>query len=211
MSNPIIEDYDSKSLERRRDTLRSTRSKRVEKEENMETECDPGYTFSRLDKDREAVSRLPLKGVRKQLDAGPSTGGTIIMSPCDMAEYKRITAMIGELVNLRARIDENYSTRGRDTKKPGLISPLERLRPRVPPDSAVTETARRKKRRRKAGEAGLEDLVLRRILHAIRNRWDACIETLIRIMCPINQSRVVDMGSSNFPRNRSRGILGPRL
>lgn len=64
-----------------------------QKDENMETECDSGYTSPKLDKDREAVFRPPLKDVRKQLDAGSSTGGTITMSPRGMAEYKRITAM----------------------------------------------------------------------------------------------------------------------
>lgn len=126
--NPAAEEYDSsRDSERRRGTQRNARPKRVVEEEDMETDYDP---FSNNGQGEEAVFRSPLQGVRKRLDTGLS-GKAAKMRPRDTAEYRRITEMIGELVDLRARLEENTCTKVSGATSTVVTLSLEQVGPRV--------------------------------------------------------------------------------
>lgn len=70
----------------------------------METDLDPLCVSPTTEEDGNAVSRPPLKGVRKRLDTGP--GDIPGVRPRDTPEYRRVTEMISELIDLRAHMEE---------------------------------------------------------------------------------------------------------
>lgn len=133
---------------------KNSRTRRKKKEEDR----DPDYYPEHLSpvpvgEDEETVFRPPLQGVRKRLSGGPMHRGAANM---DTADYRRITEMITELVDMRARMEEVYKKRDGNNKRLPATPSIVRLDAQVPIAAADTEvtgvTAGKRKKKKKKTE-----------------------------------------------------------
>lgn len=121
----------------------------------MDTEQDivcPPAVFA--DNEEDAVFRPPLKGVRKRIDTNPAPGKRSVGTGlCDTPEYKRITEMITELVDIRARLDERGNYRDGDFKSSFAASSLiQALNPQASHAANVMEIGKKKKKKKKKNQ-----------------------------------------------------------
>lgn len=120
------------------------------------------------------------------MDIGPVTGGTVRARFRDTPEYRRITEMISELVDLSARVERGACAGPGDTVDPGGIPPPDRARASSRAPSAHAESIdhttremcgpvekrKKKKNRRKAGGIGPENLPIKKSELIERSRRD---------------------------------------
>lgn len=135
---------------------------------------DPGCASPTADEDSEAVFRPPLRGVRKRLDTGSLAGETSKVRSRDTPEYKRITEMIGELVDLRARIEMVLvpdlvvlRVLGEFLLQNRYVHVYLRLLPGTPITLLMRRVVlRRRKRRERAGKRarGLVPIIIHRVI-----------------------------------------------
>lgn len=146
---------------------------------------DPGCASPTADEDSEAVFRPPLRGVRKRLDTGSLAGETSKVRSRDTPEYKRITEMIGELVDLRTRIEKGVGAGFSGAAGSGRVPPPEQMRSRVSQapagntDHTVNETGgpkkkkKKRKSRKKSEGTGPDNYPSRNPELTRRPRWDS--------------------------------------
>lgn len=143
-------------LRRRREVATSNHLERGTAEENMDAEQDMGRPpDGPMDKEEDIVFRPPLRGVRKQLSTKPTPSGTTGIDFCETPEYKRITEMITELVDIRARLGEGGGDRRGSVRSssgaPSLIRTRASRDAMVDAENGVAEIGKKKKKKNKGG------------------------------------------------------------
>lgn len=145
----------------------------------MDADYDPEYSLSA--DENEGMLRPSLRGNR--LDSGPTPGGTIKVNLRDTADYRCITDMITELIDMRARMEEHHISRDRNVKS-SLVAPA-LAQSQVQTSAATTGTAvegtiaKRKKKKKRAVEGGTS----------------ADIDPSRKIEVTIQQNRNAEMGT----------------